>query len=125
MKTYDASMAEQFCAALILKAAQLGATLRADVHMAVDNVAGDVDDLKDLSERQTELRLADTQAAHAAEELEQVRAALARIRDGSYGRCIDCGDAIDLRRLFATLTAARCASCEGAREQAAPARHAR
>jgi DnaK suppressor protein len=121
MKTYDASMAQQFRAALILKAGQLGAALQADVHTAIDSPADELDDLKDLSERQTHLRLADAQAAHASEELEDVRAALARIGDGSYGRCIDCGDAIDLRRLAAMPTAARCASCEGAREHAAAA----
>jgi DnaK suppressor protein len=36
-----------------------------------------------------------------ARTLEQVRAALQRIRDGSYGQCIDCGRRIEPARLEA------------------------
>lgn len=37
----------------------------------------------------------------AARTLQQVRAALQRIEDGTYGRCIDCGREIDAARLDA------------------------
>lgn len=37
----------------------------------------------------------------AARNLQQVRAALQRMRDGTYGHCIDCGRAIDEARLEA------------------------
>lgn len=36
-----------------------------------------------------------------AQTLEQVRAALQRIQDGTYGKCIDCGRAIEPARLEA------------------------
>ncbi|HEX3683049.1 MAG TPA: TraR/DksA family transcriptional regulator [Bryobacteraceae bacterium] len=36
-----------------------------------------------------------------ARTLEQVRAALQRLQDGSYGKCIDCGRSIELARLEA------------------------
>ncbi len=41
-----------------------------------------------------------------------VVAALARITDGTYGACIDCGDEIGVKRLDATPTAKRCIRCQ-------------
>jgi DnaK suppressor protein len=45
-------------------------------------------------------------------ELTEVEAALARIADGSYGTCSDCGDAIGWPRLNAQPTAERCIACQ-------------
>jgi len=41
-----------------------------------------------------------------------VTAALARVTDGTYGVCIDCGDAIGVQRLEAYPTAKRCIRCQ-------------
>ncbi len=41
-----------------------------------------------------------------------VVAALARITDGTYGACIDCGDEIGVKRLDAYVTAKRCIRCQ-------------
>lgn len=43
-----------------------------------------------------------------AEQRAQVRAALQRVEDGSYGRCVDCGQPIPDERLDARPEAARC-----------------
>ena len=43
-----------------------------------------------------------------AQTLEQVRAALQRIEDGTYGRCIDCGRPIEPARLEAVPWSAYC-----------------
>lgn len=45
-------------------------------------------------------------------ELREVEDALARIRDGDYGRCIDCGAPIGAARLKAYPTALRCIQCQ-------------
>lgn len=45
-------------------------------------------------------------------ELTAVEDALARMRDGTYGRCIDCGTAIAAERLEAIPHAARCIACQ-------------
>jgi RNA polymerase-binding transcription factor DksA len=37
---------------------------------------------------------------------------IARFRDGSYGRCVDCGDHIGRERLRALPAAARCIRCQ-------------
>jgi RNA polymerase-binding transcription factor DksA len=46
------------------------------------------------------------------DELANVEAALARIRNGRYGACIDCGAAIHRDRLLAYPAAKRCIDCQ-------------
>jgi len=47
-----------------------------------------------------------------SQELQGIEAALARIGDGSYGICIDCGGKIGRTRLKAYPTAKRCLPCQ-------------
>ncbi len=47
-------------------------------------------------------------------EIDQIKGALRRLRDGTYGRCISCGEEIDPRRLVAMPATAACISCEAA-----------
>lgn len=82
-------------------------------------MAGRVQDLGDQS-------LADVLAdanIHALEqevaELADITAALRRIRDGSYGVCLDCGAEIAPKRLEAHPTAKRCRDCQARHEHRA------
>jgi RNA polymerase-binding transcription factor DksA len=52
------------------------------------------------------------------QQLAEVDAALARIEDGSYGKCVDCGEDMLDERLDARPEAARCLSCQQALEVA-------
>lgn len=57
----------------------------------------------------------------AAQERELVRDALARLDEGTYGICVNCGRPIGDERLEARPHAARCVECEDkAERQAAP-----
>ena len=47
-----------------------------------------------------------------AQELHRIDGALRRLKDGTYGNCIDCGAAIPAPRLEAEPTALRCVSCQ-------------
>ena len=53
---------------------------------------------------------------HALKDLTEVDAALGRMRDGSYGECIDCGEPIAPARLSAYPTATRCLECQRTHE---------
>jgi DnaK suppressor protein len=53
-----------------------------------------------------------------SETLNKVNDALARLEQGSYGNCFDCGDEIAEKRLRALPFAVRCKDCEEARETA-------
>jgi RNA polymerase-binding transcription factor len=45
------------------------------------------------------------------EEMKQIKDALKRIDEGTYGVCVECGEDIDPRRLKALPNATRCISC--------------
>jgi DnaK suppressor protein len=67
---------------------------------------------------------ADAMAAHdialvsrELAELANVEQALARIADGSYGECLDCGNPIPYARLAAYPAARRCVACQEAAER--------
>jgi DnaK suppressor protein len=54
------------------------------------------------------------------QELREVEAALALMRDGGYGTCADCGGEIDLERLHREPAARRCIDCQSVREKTFP-----
>lgn len=49
--------------------------------------------------------------------LRDIEGALRRVKEGEYGVCIDCGDAIGFARLHAYPTAKRCIVCQEKRER--------
>jgi DnaK suppressor protein len=53
-----------------------------------------------------------------SETLHKIEEALARLEEGTYGNCFECGDEIEERRLRALPFAVRCKDCEEARELA-------
>lgn len=80
-------------------------------------LAGAVGDTGDesVAAMMTDLDLA-TVNRHVTE-LRDIEAALARLEDGSYGVCTDCGRDINVRRLEAYPTAQRCVECQGLYEK--------
>ncbi|HEY8551269.1 MAG TPA: TraR/DksA family transcriptional regulator [Vicinamibacterales bacterium] len=54
-----------------------------------------------------------------AETLQRINEALARLEEGTYGYCFECGEEISPQRLRALPFAVRCKDCEEAREVAA------
>ena len=53
-----------------------------------------------------------------AETLNKINEALARLEEGAYGNCFECGEEIAQQRLRALPFAVRCRDCEEARENA-------
>jgi RNA polymerase-binding transcription factor len=47
----------------------------------------------------------------------EVLAALARVDDGSYGRCVDCGNPVPDARLEARPATSRCVPCQSKRDR--------
>jgi DnaK suppressor protein len=88
--------------------------------------AGDPDDLSlekfpsdagDRSEADLETDTNISMAQRHAAELQEIDAALARIADGSYGDCEECGGNIGAPRLEAQPTARLCIACQEQLEQ--------
>ena len=68
---------------------------------------------QDVPGAEAELAIED---AHSME-LRDIEAARARMLQGVYGRCLDCGADIPFARLRAYPTAKRCVSCQDVHEQ--------
>ena len=122
MKTFDIKLTQAFDELLSDREKELCAVLRLhEKHRSAS--AGDQDevsDFKDLAGEQSLATVDDAQGEQAALELEQVLAARRRLHDHSYGRCLDCGKAIDLRRLTAMPAAAYCTACQTLHEPPRP-----
>jgi RNA polymerase-binding protein DksA len=78
----------------------------------LQELSGEVGDAGDESVAHmiTDLDLAS--ANRDAGELRDVELALQRIREGSYGTCVQCGADIEFERLNAQPTALRCVECQ-------------
>ena len=74
-------------------------------------------DFKDVAADETRAAIDDVALSHAATELTQVSAALRRIDEGGYGQCLECGEAIDERRLLALPATPFCTACQADHER--------
>jgi DnaK suppressor protein len=66
------------------------------------------DDGTDLAEQDRESALLEA----AEDQRVQIRAALQRLEEGTYGTCLDCGQQISEARLGVRPEAARCVDCQ-------------
>jgi len=69
-------------------------------------------DPADTTQHAIELEMASRDLSRNASLVRELRAALSRIADGSYGTCVDCEESIHPRRLAAVPWAPRCLSCQ-------------
>lgn len=95
------------------KQAELAWVLRARDGIAIEKSADQMDEIQYASERDLAIRNVDRDSAL----LRQVKAALRRIHDGTFGTCIDCEYAISSKRLAAVPWATRCIQCQEASER--------
>jgi len=91
------------------KIAALGEQLGAANQSKITNDEG-------LADAAAEVEVA--MAVRESQELQEIEAALARIDNGSYGSCADCGDEIGQARLKANPAAKRCLPCQEQYERA-------
>jgi DnaK suppressor protein len=95
------------------KEGELVHALRNRDGIAIEKSADQMDEIQYASERDLAIRNVDRESNL----LGQVRAALRRIHDGSYGTCIECESAISPKRLLAVPWASRCIQCQGAADR--------
>ena len=118
MNTFDEKALKPLYACLLVREGELvgeiSAARKADIAAAnaIGIAATDVNDLKDQASDRERTTLQDAEVQRDRNELADVRAALARLNDGTYGICIDCEKPIDFLRLTAIPAAARCMACQ-------------
>jgi len=100
------------------KEAELGRALRMRDDIAIQKSADQMDEIQYASERDLAIRNVDRDSTL----LRAVKAALARIHDGSFGTCIECESAISPKRLAAVPWAPRCIQCQDAADRDGRAR---
>src|SRR5579871_1508429 len=94
--------------ALERKAAELVHGLRKRDGIAIEKSADQMDEIQYATERDLAIRNVDRDSTL----LRQVKAALQRLHDGSFGDCIDCEERISPKRLAAVPWASRCIRCQ-------------
>lgn len=119
MKTFDSGLASHFETLLALRERELCAVLGArDALCFASRVGGrDVTDFKDMADEQSFAAVDEAQAEQAGHELEQVLAARVRLKDGTYGECLGCGEGIAIPRLSAMPATPYCTRCQALRER--------
>ena len=95
------------------RAVELVQVLRKREGIAIEKSADQMDETQYASERDLAMRNVDRESSL----LRDVKAALRRIHDGSFGTCIECESAISPRRLAAVPWASRCIQCQEAADR--------
>tara|TARA_R110000782_G_scaffold121095_4_gene212187 strand:+ start:806 stop:1156 length:351 start_codon:yes stop_codon:yes gene_type:complete len=68
-------------------------------------------DSKEMAKELEDSEVVDALGNEARSEIAKIKAALARMDDGSFGLCIECGEAIDTNRVLAYPYADECIEC--------------
>lgn len=90
------------------KEVELDHVLRNRDGIAIEKSADQMDEIQYASERDLAIRNVDRESRL----LRQVKAALRRIHDGSFGTCLECESAITPKRLAAVPWAPCCIQCQ-------------
>ena len=104
---------EKYKATLEAKKAEIAASLRNRDEIAIEKTADAIDEVQLAGERELAIRNLDRESIL----LRNVRAALARMADGSFGTCLHCEEDISPKRLNAVPWAPFCIRCQEAADR--------
>ena len=103
----------KYRATLEAKSTELSAGLRNRDDIAIEKTPDALDEVQLAGERELAIRNLDRESSL----LRNVRSALARIADGSYGVCLHCEEDIKAKRLEAVPWAKYCIRCQEAADR--------
>jgi len=109
----SASEIARFREILERKEAELDQVLRERGGIAIERSADPMDEIQYASERDLAIGNVDRETTL----LRNVRAALRRQHEGSFGECVECEEAISAKRLAAVPWAPLCIGCQNAADQ--------
>ena len=93
---------------LVRKEGEFRRSLRQRDDIAIQKSADQMDEIQYAAERDMAMRNVDRSSTLHRE----VKAALARLEDGTFGVCVDCEEEISPKRLAALPWATRCIRCQ-------------
>ena len=91
---------------------ELAAKLEAQDNPALLGLRNRMEETDDWAVADLETALDVAEVSRDAGELREVEAALLRMKDGTYGECVDCANNIPFARLHANPSASRCIACQ-------------
>ncbi|HEY0759907.1 MAG TPA: TraR/DksA family transcriptional regulator [Acidisarcina sp.] len=103
---------EHFEAKLKDQQSELERSMLATVEQGREAAAEDTQDAVDLAVLSYQKEMLFSQGSHGHAMLNRVRAALARVEEGSYGECVNCEKTIGLARLEALPWTPHCIECQ-------------
>lgn len=116
----DKQQLEQFRQTMTARREQLREDILAHLNSIGDSSMSELYGMvHDAGEESIADMLADmrfTSLEQESQEVAALEAALMRIRNGSYGRCLECDEEIELERLQANPAAERCYDCQARKE---------
>jgi DnaK suppressor protein len=101
---------EKYRTDLETKKREIAASLRNRDDIAIEKTSDAIDEVQLAGERELAIRNLDRESSL----LRKVRAALARIENGSFGTCLHCDEEISPKRLKAVPWAPYCIHCQEA-----------
>jgi DnaK suppressor protein len=101
---------EKYRTDLETKQREIKVSVRNRDDIAIEKTPDTIDEVQLAGERELAIRNLDRESSL----LRKVRAALARIEDGSFGTCLHCDEEISLKRLTAVPWAPYCIRCQEA-----------
>ncbi len=104
---------EKYRTALEAKQAEIAASLRNRDDIAIEKAADAIDEVQLAGERELAIRNLDRESGL----LRNVKTALARMADGSFGTCMHCEEEISPKRLNAVPWAPFCIRCQEAADR--------
>lgn len=104
---------EKYRTALEARRTEIAANLRNREDIAIEKAPDAIDEVQLAGERELAIRNLDRESTL----LRNVRAALARIADGSFGTCMHCEEEISPKRLNAVPWAPFCIRCQEAADR--------
>ena len=102
-----------FQAVLERKESELAQVVRKREGIAIEKSADQMDEIQLATERDLAIRNVDRESGL----LREVKDALHRIQDSTFGTCMECEGAISPKRLAAVPWAARCIQCQEAADR--------
>jgi len=115
----DEKFLEQIKKKLIEKKNEILSSLKKEVEEEISEVESDsvIGDIVDEANNVYELQVLSRLSQKEQDKLEEINAALQRIEEGTYGKCVVCGKPIEEKRLLAIPEAKKCIKCKAAEER--------
>ncbi len=120
MSELSAAQLQQIQTRLVDREAELRTRVRTAKEEAANRPSAlgpQVDDLGELGEQRFSTGIEHVELLRDQEELAEIAEARARMADGRYGECVDCGQPIAFERLLAQPIAKRCIADQEAWEK--------